>query len=189
MTPPTTGNAESAADADTPEQTPDVLPTDWLSEFAGLVFGSCTPKDVQEVLAQALDIEDTAARGLHIEMPDLEGGKLLEADPAKCVLYFESLCSLFELVVNTGDASKLSLTLAERPSLPSSVDAIKIGRVWKGITMGQVYSAKNKAKIPRHVSIPLLPLESDLQIFGGGMEESLLPGGTRQVEVPPGAAE
>jgi hypothetical protein len=81
-----------------------------------LIFGSCTPKDVQEV-AQALDIEDTAARGLHIEMPDLEGGKLLEADPAKCVLYFESLCSLFKLVVNTGDDSKLSLALAEQHRL------------------------------------------------------------------------
>jgi hypothetical protein len=109
----------------------------------------------QEV-AQALDIEDTAARGLHIEMPDLEGGKLLEADPAKCVLYFESLCSLFKLVVNTGDDPKLSLALAEWPSLPSSADTIKIGRVRKGIIMGQGYSAKNKAKIPRHESIPLL---------------------------------
>ena len=90
-------------------------------------------------------------------MPDLEGGKLLEADPAKCVLYFEALCSLFQLEVNTVDVSKMSLTLAEWPrDQPSSADTIKIGRVWKGIIMGQVYSAKNKAKIPRHISIPLL---------------------------------
>jgi hypothetical protein len=93
-----------------------------LSEFAGLIFGSCcTPKDVQEV-AQALDIEDTAARGLHIDMPDLDGGKILESDPAKSVLYFESLCGLFKLEANCGDgdASKLSslpLTLVEWPSI------------------------------------------------------------------------
>ena len=156
MTPPSTGNAEDAGEVETPELTPNVAPMNWLSEFAGLIFGSCTPKDVQEA-AQALDIQDTAARGLHIETPDLEGGKLLEADPAKCVLYFESLCSLFKLEVNTGDVSKMSLALAEWPmSRPPSAGTIKIGRVWKGIIMGQVYTAKNKAKIPRHVSIPLL---------------------------------
>jgi hypothetical protein len=31
MTPPTTGNAEDAVDAETPERTPEVAPMNWLS--------------------------------------------------------------------------------------------------------------------------------------------------------------
>jgi hypothetical protein len=44
------------------------------------------------------------------------------------MLYFESLCGLFRLEDSTGDASKLSLALAEWPDRPSSSDVIKIGR-------------------------------------------------------------
>ena len=55
MTPPSTSDAEGAEGVETPELTTNVAPMNWLSEFAGLTFGSCTPKDVQEV-AQALDI-------------------------------------------------------------------------------------------------------------------------------------
>jgi hypothetical protein len=47
-------------------------------------------------------------------------------------VYFESLCSLFKLEVNTGGASKLSLALAEWPSHPAPADTITTGRVWKG---------------------------------------------------------
>jgi hypothetical protein len=38
-TPPTTGNAESAAEAETPEQPATAAPMNWLSGFAGLIFG------------------------------------------------------------------------------------------------------------------------------------------------------
>jgi hypothetical protein len=44
------------------------------------------------------------------------------------MLCFESLCSLFRPEDSTGDASKLSLALAEWPDRPSSSDVIKIGR-------------------------------------------------------------
>ena len=90
--------------------------------------------------------------------------------------------------VNAVDASKMSLALAEWPmSQPSSADTIKIGRVWKGIIMGQVYSAKNKAKTPRHVSIPLLNRISKYSTDGWKKASCLE--AYEKLKPPPGAAE
>jgi hypothetical protein len=159
----------------------------WLSEFAGLIFGSCTPKEVQEV-AQALDIEDTAARDLQIDMPDLEGGRLLGADPAKCVLYFESLCSLLKLEVTIGGASKLSFWPWQSGRI---IHPRLILLKWAGYGRESSWAKSSRRRTrPRLLRVSLHALhESDLQIFDEWMEESPVPGGLRQVNAPPGAAE
>jgi hypothetical protein len=56
--------------------------------------------------------------------------------------------------------------------------------------MGQVFAAKNKAKIPKNVSMPFLNRISKFSTNGWKKQAScLVPGGLRQVEAPPGAAE
>jgi hypothetical protein len=80
---------------------------------------------------------------LNTDMPDLEGGRLVDARTGKIMLYFESLCGLFRLEDSTGDASKLSSALPEWPDHPSSSDAIKIGRGFDA-SMGTVKKSKKQ---------------------------------------------
>jgi hypothetical protein len=53
--------------------------------------------------------------------------------------------------------------------------------------MGQVYSAKNKAKIPRHVSIPLLDRIS--KYSADGWKKASCLEAHDKLKPPPGAAE
>ena len=80
---------------------------------------------------------------LNTDMPDLEGGRLVDARTGKIMLYFESLCGLFRLEDSTGDRPEGSLALPECRDRPSSSDAIKIGRGFDA-SMGTVKKSKKQ---------------------------------------------